>query len=78
MIKNGHFEANSNIEIKKIQLSNSIVCLNWCRENVFCQYVTSNTSVCILYSFYAQYYKVNDSESVFYEKFNSRKYLIFV
>ncbi|RNA23479.1 glycoside hydrolase [Brachionus plicatilis] len=73
-IKTGYFETNENIIIKNFQVPNSLICLNYCQKLEACQFLVSNASGCIIFSFYAQYYKRNDSKSVFYEKLNFKNF----
>ncbi|RNA42941.1 secreted containing Dystroglycan-type cadherin-like domain [Brachionus plicatilis] len=58
--------------IEKRNILNLIKCIGLCNKENKCHFVSHKSSLCVLYSFYAEYYFQYSAETILYEKLNHR------
>ncbi|RNA28273.1 secreted containing Dystroglycan-type cadherin-like domain [Brachionus plicatilis] len=67
-------EKKQGLIINKFQIFNLLKCLRNCEKHQQCQYASFNSSFCVLYSFYANYYLQNVSKGFLFEKKNQKNF----
>ncbi|RNA13285.1 glycoside hydrolase [Brachionus plicatilis] len=60
------------MEIEKRNILNLIKCIGLCNKENKCHFVSYKSSLCVLYSFYAEYYLQYSADTILYEKLNHR------
>lgn len=74
--KKRHFTLTEELHgliVKKQEILDEINCIHFCNRDIRCHYVSFQSELCILYSFYARYYFQNSNSSYLYEKLNQRE-----